>query len=300
MSKGSRTILFGTCLVAFATSAALAQSPDPSADPAATDPVADPAATTAPDATPPATEEPASRYPRSVIDRPLTFPKGLAAVGVDVSTFTANSTFLDPALIRILAGYGITDDLEIGFGHYAFATSDAGKGSIDANIGYKLLRGAAGGKLEVIARAQTGYSLAAEGMNPLQLGVHAQYNVTPKFAVYTPGQQLSFGLSGAVKPITFSIPVGAAVQAAKTVWIQLDTTLANIKIKDSANAFIFADSTPLALTGIINVMPALDVLAGVSANLTPADTVVGTTTVKGDIADTISLMVGARYYIGKL
>lgn len=290
MSKGSRTILFGTCLVAFASSAALAQSPDPSADPAATDPVADPAATTAPEATPPAAEEPASRYPRSIIDRPLTYPKGLAAVGVDVVTSTSN--FVDPALVKLMAGYGITDDLEIAFGRYSFITDDAGKGDIDVNLGYKLLRGAAGGKLELIGRVETGYSLATEGMKPLLVGAHVQYNVTPKIALFTPGQQLSFALDGDPKPITFSVPVGVGFQANKTVWLQLETTLATLKISNSTNRFIFSDTTPVALTGYINVMPALDVLAGVSADLTPPDPIA--------VDDTLMVMVGARYYIGKL
>ncbi len=288
MSKGTRNVLLGTCLAVFAGGTAWAQ-PDPSSDPGASP---DPSAGAQPPVTTPVTEEPvASRYPRSVIDRPLTFPKGLAAVGADVATSTKN--FADPALIRVLAGYGITDDLEIAFGHYAFPTDDAGKGSLDIGLGYKLLRGAAGGKLEVIARAQTGYSLAAEGMNPLFLGAQAQYNATPKIAIYTPGNQLAIALSGDPKPVTFGLPVGVAYQAAKTVWLQLDTTLATLKISNAENAFIFSDVTPLAISGIFNVMPALDVIAGVfSLNLTPPDPI--------EVADTLGVMVGARYYIGRL
>lgn len=287
MSKGTRNVLLGTCLAVVAGGTAWAQSPDPSSDPG----VSDPTVGTPPPAAA-ATEEPApSRYPRSVIDRPLTYPSGLAAVGFDVGSPTKN--FADPATVRILAGYGITDDFEVNFGHYSFPTNDAGKGSLDAGLGYKLLRGAAGGKLEVIARAQTGYSLLAKGMNPLLLGAQLQYNVTPKIAVYTPGGQLSIALAGEVKPVTFGLPVGAAFQATKTVWLQLDTTLATFNISKSANSYIFDKATPLSLTGIFNVMPELDVLAGVgSTNLTPGDA--------GKVSDTFAVMVGARYYIGKL
>lgn len=305
MSKGSRTILFGTCLVAFASSAALAQSADPAEDPTGMDPAADPPTDpgtdpaadpmTDPAATPdpmaePAAEAPASRWPREVINRPLTLPKGLAVVGADVSTSTSN--FFDPAIVNLTAGYGITDDFEIGFGSYLFSTEDAGKGSLDLGLGYKLLRGAAGGKLEVIGRATTGYSLASEGMNPLVAGLQAQYNITPKLAVLMPGTHLSVALDGDPKPITFRIPVGVGVQATNTVYVQLDTTIATLNLKDSANAVIFSDTTPLTLSGYINVMPALDVILGVSADLTPPDPI--------GVDDTLAVMAGARYYIGQL
>lgn len=293
MSKGTRNVLLGTCLAVFAGGTAWAQ-PDPSSDPGASP---DPSAGAQPPVTTPVTEEPvASRYPRSVIDRPLTFPKGLAAVGADVATSTSN--FADPASIRVLAGYGITDDFEVNFGHYQFPTNDAGKGDLDIGIGYKLLRGAAGGKLELIARASTGYSLAAEQMKPLLLGVHAQYNATPKLAIYTfpgaaPGSQLSIAVAGDPKPITFGLPVGVAYQATKTVWLQLDTTLATFNISKSANSYIFDTATPVAVTGIINVLPELDLLAQVfSLNLTPPDPI--------KVADTMGVLVGARYYIGRL
>lgn len=240
-----------------------------------------------------ATAAPSSRYPMSIIDRPLTFPSGIGQVGVDIVNFT--SSFFDPALIRVLAGYGINDDFEINFGAYAFPTSDVGKGSIDVGLGYKLARGAAGGKLEVIGRAQGGYSLLSEGLNPLLLGVHAQYNVTPKIALITgaPGTgHISIALDGDVKPINFLLPFSVGFQAAKNVYFQLDTQLAQIKIADSANAFIFADSTPVALTGTITPVKNIDVFAGISLNLTPPDPI--------ELGDTIAILVGARYYLGKL
>jgi hypothetical protein len=236
---------------------------------------------------------PASRYPMSIIDRPLTFPGGIGQVGVDLVNLT--SSFFDPAFIRVLAGYGINDDFEINFGAYAFPTSDVGKGSIDVGLGYKLARGAAGGKLEVIARAQGGYSLLNEGLNPLLLGVHAQYNVTPKIALITgaPGTgHISIALDGDVKPINFLLPFSIGFQAAKNVYFQLDTQLAQIKIADSANAFIFADSTPLALTGTITPVKNIDVFAGISLNVTPPDPI--------EVGDTIAILVGGRFYFGKI
>jgi hypothetical protein len=232
---------------------------------------------------------PASRWPRAVIDRVLTFPKGLAEAGLDIGTPTKN--IFNPAAIRVLGGYGITDDLELNFAAYSFTTK-SGKGSLDAGVGYKLLRGAAGGKLEVIARLQTGYSIAGKALNPLGLGVQVQYNVTPKIALISPGGQLSIALAGDKKPISLGLPFSVGFQATPELYLQLDTTLATIKIANSANAFLFKDSIPLTIGATYNAMPALDVFAAFSLNAKPVSPL--------KIGDTLGLLFGARYYIGNL
>jgi len=244
-------------------------------------------------------DAPSSRYPRDVMSRPLTYPAGLGAAGFDLSSPT--SSLADPTTVRVLAGYGITDDIELNFGHYAFPTDHADKGTFDFGAGVKLVRGAVDGKLEIIARVQSGYNLATSGFNPLLAGLHAQYNLTPRVAVFTPGGQLSVGLAGDARPVTFGLPVSLGVQATSTIWLQLDTSLATLKIANASNAFVFADSTPVAVTAYVNVMPRLDVVLGATANLTPPETMdaSGTTTRPG-IADTLGVMLGARYYVGKL
>ncbi len=260
-----------------------------------------PAAPAGPDLVAPAPEDAATaRYPQDAIDRPLTLPGGVVQVGLDVGTFT--SAAMDPAAMRVLAGVGITDDLEINCGAYSFPTDDAGKGSLDANLGYKILRGAAGGKLEVIARAQAGYSLESEAANPLLLGVQVQYNVTPKIAIITPGQQLSIGLAGDTKPVALGLPLSLGVQVRRKLFAQLDTTLASVAIKDSTTSWLFADSTPIALTAFYTPAASIDVFAGVAMNLTPPDTVDAGTMMSSStsVGDTLAILVGARYYLGKL
>jgi hypothetical protein len=254
---------------------------------------------TAPTLAPPADGPTPSRYPRDIISRVLTYPAGLVVVGGDVSTSTEN--FFDPAQLRPLVGYGITDDLEINFADFVLGTDENVRKSINANVGYKLLRGAMDGKLEVIGRVQVGYALeqkvedvvvAEAGLAPLLLGVQAQYNITPKIAVITPGQQLSIALDGEVKPITFALPVAVGIQLTPTVYAQVDTKLATLEIADAETTVIFSDTTPLALTGFLNAIPALDVFAGLTMDLTPP----------GDagVGDTLGVIFGARYYIGQL
>ena len=227
-----------------------------------------------------------------MIERPLTLPAGVAMLGSD---FTSNKDLSAMGGAPII-GYGITDDLEIQV-PYAFSTREfEAKGSLNIDAGYKLLRGAMDGKLEVIARARTGYNFLAKAANPLMLGLHAQYNITDKLAVisgFPSTQQLSIALSdggtmGAPRPIDFSLPLSFGYQATPLVYFQLDSKLARFNVSDSSNAFIFADTTPVALTAVYNVVNALDVQASIGTDLSNSP------------GDALSFLIGARYYAGKL
>ena len=254
------------------------------------DPAAAPVTTTAT-----ATSEPAApteRYPRAVIARPLTLPQGVAMLGADLTSNNDASAMGGAPII----GYGITDDLEVQI-PYVFATKDfEAKGSLNVDVGYKLLRGAVDGKLEVIARARAGYNLLTETANPLMIGAHAQYNITDTFAVisgFAGTQQLSIALSdggvmGGPKPVDFSVPISFGYQPTPLLYFQLDTKLARFNISDSANAFIFADTTPVALTAVYNVVNALDVQASIATDLSNSP------------GDALSFLLGARFYAGKL
>ncbi len=244
-----------------------------------------------------ASAPPAGRWPRSVIARPLTLPKGLAQLGADLA---ANNDFSTVGM-NVVAGYGISDDLEATL-FYGFALEELEiKGNLDVDLGYKLLRGAAGGKLEVIGRGRLGYSVVGEDLNPLRLGAHVQYNVTDQIALITPGQQLVIGLAeddAGGTPMFLQLPVAVGFQATPELYLQLDTTLAQIEISDSGNAFFGADTTPLLVTAVYNAMPALDVIGSIGLNLTPPDAVPPAPEV--GVGDTLTFLVGARYYLGEL
>ncbi|CAN5178451.1 hypothetical protein BH11MYX1_BH11MYX1_04440 [soil metagenome] len=268
----------------------------------ADDQPADPAA---PDGVPPA-----SRWPKGVIDRPLTLPAGLGLVGADlVLSTTPGTTGTEFAVLPDLAlGYGVTDDLEISTltATYGFRASPRGtlKGNLDVGIGYKLLRGALDGKLEVVARAIVGYDIDGESFRPLRIGVQAEYNATPKFAILSHdtgalpvggnagiviGLDNPAGMSTAAKPVYLTLPIGVAYQATPELWIEADTVLASsIKISNAPNQSI-ADVTPAFLTGIYNTMEGHLDLFGYAGfyDLQHA-------------SDSYSFGVGFRYYPGKL
>jgi hypothetical protein len=279
-------------VLALATPAA-ADEPAPAGEGAAGAPEGEESKVMAPEPpSEPAPEAAASRFPRTVFLRPLTLPKGLVMAGADVVILNT-----DPSLVLAapIIGYGITDKLEVQV-PYVFAVKEfEAKGLLDIDVGFVVLRGAVGGKLEVVARVRGGYSLLAEEARPLLIGAHAAFNVTDKIAIISgiPGQQqLRISLAGDVKPIDFSLPIGVGVQVTPLLYFQLDTKLAQIKIADSANVFIGSDTTPVALTATYNVIPALDVLAGVAMDLTPVE--------PAGVGDTLAFFFGVRYFGGKL
>lgn len=256
-------------------------------EPAESTPTAAPALV---DTAPQAEEPPAARYPRSVIARPLTLPSKVAMIGADA---TANHDFTVMGAAPIL-GYGITDKLEVQV-PYVFSTRELeARGSVGVDVGYAILRGALDGKLEAIARVRGGYNTLDSVATPLMIGVHAQYNITPKIAVISgvPGsQQFCITLADdaeMAKPVYVQLPIGVGVQATDELYFQLDTRILSLGVHESAHALIARDISPLSLTAVYNVINALDVQAAIATDFNTG------------ASDALSFLVGARYYAGQL
>jgi hypothetical protein len=251
----------------------------------------------------PAPAAAAPRYPTEVINRPLTLPKGLALVGGDVIAF--NSVTVDVATMMssselavagaLAAGYGVTDDLEINTiaPTYAFALKEfEAKGALDVGIGFKLLRGALDGKLEVIARGIAGYDFNGEIARPLRVGIHAQYNATPTLCIVSHDLGLgnagvSIAVDGDPKPVFATLPLGIGFQASPALYAEVNTTVLPILEISKAETQTIADITPATLTVVYNTLDGhLDLLGYAGF---------------GDLqeaGDTYSFGAGARYYLG--
>jgi hypothetical protein len=158
-----------------------------------------------------------------------------------------------------------------------------------------VIRGALDGKLEAIARARAGYDVLGNAATPVMVGLHVQYNLTPWLALIsgTPGnQQISVSLANnpdGEKPAAVMLPVAVGVQPSEHVYLQLDTRLGRVGLRDSAHAIIGRDETPLALTVIYNVLNELDLQVVIAADMSSKA-----------VADSFSLLVGVRYYGGDL
>jgi hypothetical protein len=281
-----RSLVRALFLLTLATPA-LAESPPSTLTATVVEPpVAPPIATT----TVAVEEPPPVRYPRAVIARPLTLPSQLAMVGLDAG----GNHDLSSMTGAPIAGYGVTDKLEVQV-PYAFATREfEARGSLDVDAGYAFVRGALGGKLELVARVRGGYHLLDEAARPLMLGVHAQYNVTDQVAIISgvPGsQQLKISLAedaDLAKPIDLGLPIGVGVQPLGELYFQLDTKLAQLAISDSEHLLLFRDVIPVTLTAIYNVIDVLDVQAAIGTDVMNAP------------GDSLTFLVGARFYAGQL
>ncbi|HUS33453.1 MAG TPA: hypothetical protein VMZ53_33355 [Kofleriaceae bacterium] len=225
-----------------------------------------------------------------MIARPLTLPESVASLGADAG----GNHDLSAIGAAPVVGYGITEKIDVQV-PYAFAVHDLqARGSVAVDAGYAVVRGAFDGKLEVIERIRAGYDTLGTSSMPIQLGLHAQYNVTPWLAVIsgTPGsQQLRISLADNAemkKPVDISLPLGIGVQPTETLYLQLDAKLLQVALSESDNLVFGRDIAPLALTVVYNVITALDVQAAIATDFANGP------------ADTLAFLVGARFYAGEL
>ncbi len=226
----------------------------------------------------------AGRWPTAVLARPLTLPKGLTRLGAAIN---ANNDFSLIGL-GLNAGYGVSDVLEANV-RYGLALKEfEAKGLLALDVGYSVLKGSSGGKLDVAAHASVGYDLLLEGVSPLQIGGDIRYKINDKLAIISPPYHLTVTLDGEIKPIFLSIPVGAAYQVNPQLYAQLTTNIGNIEISDYTTAFIFADFLPVNVQAVYNVKPNLDAYVGIGTDL------------KNEPGDTLTFLIGANYYMGAL
>ena len=191
--------------------------------------------------------------PQEIIDRPRTTPAGQITVGGDLGYLKLGD--LNSTGLNVGGLYGVNDKLEVGAA-YAFTLDEFEiKGDIGLHAAYGILTE---GNLTVAADLGFGYSVLAEGLDPLTLGAEVQFKVNDKLAVYTPGGQLGITLEGDVKPIALNLPVGVGYQATPQIWAFVDTSIGQIEIADSATVLFGADVIPLGVGGFFSPSNAMD------------------------------------------
>ncbi len=216
-----------------------------------------------------------------LISAPLTVGKsalgvfgelGIASISVTVPPVppaTMPTTVSSTAeALGIGAGYGVNEKLEVG-GTYAFTLhDDAGtfpnnvEGPLTLFGAYNLMNG----KLSVAVGAQFQIDLSNTDSKGLALGASVRYMVAPKIAIFSGnpiapgpvGNQLSISLASN-GPITFALPVGAAMQVNPKAYAWLDTELASFSISNSANEFIFSDFIPIDIGLLYRAAPNIDI-----------------------------------------
>lgn len=228
---------------------------------------------------PPAPEATAAGWSDEIIQRPLTLPKGIAAVYGDF--IVAHASFSDPATgasasitqeaLSAGVAYGVDDKLEIGAAYEILLHDFEAKGPLTLYGGYRLYSNnklSIGGNVDLVIDFDgiDGTDLA------LEAGLGVRYLLTDKIALFTGnpvvpeplGQHLHIGLNNS-GPITFDIPVGIAVQPTPELYVSAQTSLAVLGFSNADNAFIFSDFFRLDLRAMYVVNKSLDV--GVFFNL---------------------------------
>ncbi len=202
--------------------------------------------------------------PVEIINRPRTLPGGELELhgGVDLShsSYTdMTGTHGQSAVSAPLSvGYGISNDFDVYlFYSIGLHPKVTGKEPVDVRLAYTFFRD---DRMSAAAQVRSGVDLGGNDVTPLRLGVSALYRVTSTFAIFTPGEQLSAGLSGGNHPIGLDLLVGGGLQFTSQVFGSLTTNLAHIAIaNEGRGAFILADMLPANLAAFYSFSSALDV-----------------------------------------
>ena len=206
-------------------------------------------------------------WPIEIIKRPPTLPSGMLRLQVDASlrfVERGGGMMMDSERetdigLAIGAGYGITDEFEIGAGYGFIADEGDFEGQLLLYGEYKFLDGT----LDVAGTGGLVYDLGSEN-GALLLGAEVQYEIGDKFAIYTPGYQLGIGIfNDGDTPVSLALPVGVRVQFTPQVFGFAQTTIATIGIKDSGDESIL-DEVNLLVGAFYSVSNKLDLGAAIS------------------------------------
>jgi hypothetical protein len=179
--------------------------------------------------------------PQEIIMRPLTTPGGQITAAGDFGILIAPDPIGTAMGLGLGGFYGVNEQLEVG-ASYGFSLKEfEAKGDLNVTAAFSILEG----NLAVAADAGFGYSLLAEGLEPLTAGAEVRFRLNDQLAVYSPGHQLRIALEGDPKPITLGLPVGVGYQASPQLFAFVATEVANISISNSSTVVFGADYIPL-------------------------------------------------------
>ncbi len=198
--------------------------------------------------------------PTALIDRPRTLPDGefegsiSLGVGRQASTTATGTTFSNATGLDLGIGYGFSRRFEGRMGYGIGVDPSSSQGPLGFAIAYNLARG----RLSAAFDAGVGYDFASDHALPLTLGFELQGKLGARGALFTPGQQLSIGLSGE-NPIGLDLPIGLGYQANIHLWVDVQTKIAHLGFAHDSTQVFGADFIPLQLDGVFSISNAFDV-----------------------------------------
>jgi hypothetical protein len=264
MTRLSKILLGTSAALVAMTASAMAQAPsgDATTDPnASKDPTA---AASTPNVSASTTEGSSDAWPTEIIDRPLTLDAGMVGATGSLGLAHLDLGMLGSATtegLNVGADYGVSNQLTVGASYGVTLHSFEAKGPFDVHALFRL----AHGKLKAAAEGGFKYDLGSQN-GDIGLGAQVAYNVAPKFAIFTGGDQLEIGVirtMNAPSPIVINVPVGVEVQATPNVFAYAATQLASFGISNASNVYI-SDITPVQVGAFYSPSNTLDVGAALS------------------------------------
>lgn len=201
-------------------------------------------------------------WPTAAIERPLTAAQGMLEL-TPMGTFShasAGNTSVTGEGATIAARFGISSSLELAASYTGITLNPSSnfQGALAAGLGYSMIRGAAGGRLDIAPRAGAVYDLHG-GTIVAVASADVRFKLSSRLWLGTPfnvpGLQATvkgadvMGTTASATPIVLQLPFAVGYQATPALQLQASTVVANISIKDSSTTTI-ADGTPLTIDAL--------------------------------------------------
>jgi len=219
-------------------------------------------------------------------DRSLTTPAGQldlhAGLPIDVLTLTdamGVKTSSTSTGLALGVAYGVNAKAELGLDYTLGVSPGKLQGPATLHGAYSL----AHGKLDFAAAAALGIDFydtvdsatmatSTQTAASLQLGAWVRYHATPTISIFsglpgTPNASASLSKLAFALPLlsyqiqiglsdrgtsAITLPIGLGYQASAKLYTFASLNLANIRIANTANAFLFKDYIPIAIGGFYN------------------------------------------------
>lgn len=199
-------------------------------------------------------------------DRPLTLAQGsfeasahLGHIRNDFGFFDFNATGL-----QFNGSYGITERLEAGVSTFLFLDPDFEWNEIIApRAVFGFLNAGENGPIDLAFDAQLVLNFGDGDLLPFAvIGAPLRFKINDQFYILAGQKAVTLGIEADILNIAAN---GTFVWVASSeLVIRVDTQVFNLALRDGDSTIIFADITPLGITGLYNIMPGLDATASLA------------------------------------
>lgn len=199
-------------------------------------------------------------------ERPLTLTQGsfeasahLGHVRRDFGSFDFNSTGL-----QLNGSFGITEQIEAGLSTFLFFDPDFEWNEVLAPRGvFSLLQAGDGSVIDMAIDAQLVLNFGDGDLLPFAIvGAPVRFKINEQLYLLAGQNVIALGIEADILDIAANTTL--VWVATDALVFRFDTQLFNLRLRDGDSTLIFADITPLGITGLYNIVTGLDVTASLA------------------------------------